>query len=418
MDIYIHKELLGFQNHLVVCHEDGNIKKVKDIPDEATLVYGDPELQEIAKLYNLKLPTFPPTPYLKALEAVIGAQEVANAPWHLAIPPSAFKRSIEGLAKGLSTILGGVDLTYYKTHYRRTMPVLHKMQRAKIDPKAWMVHESNSDLVTPHVFRSFEPVDGWFAGDVVYSKSDTRTGRLKVLSGPNILHLPKEQRNILASRYGKEGRIIALDYRALEPRVLLLLNLLSSPLSGNPPFFSDNQIEEDIYQTVLTELGITNITRDIVKEVILSQLYGAGHDTILAKLSGIRDPEGFIEAVNDFFGLTELKGRLLEEWEKNDRKFILNFFGRRVDASDAKPYILLNYFIQSTAVDVALYGFLNILRALQGNDMIVPIFILHDALILDVHVSQLETLKELCKIGSQDIPLFPNCKFPIKASRF
>jgi hypothetical protein len=210
-----------------------------------------------------------------------------------------------------------------------------------------------------------------------------------------------------------------LDFRALEPRVVLFVNQLSSlPLSGNVPLLGYRAIEEDIYQDVLHTLGITDIHRDKVKDVILSQLYGAGYDKILASLDSIRDPEGFMEAVNDYFGLGAIRERLVQEYEANNREFILNYYGRRLNTTDAKPYMLLNYFTQSTAVDVALYGFRNIIRAVSGNSLIIPLFILHDALVLDVHNSAMDQLDHLRAVGSRDIPKFSGCEFSIKASRF
>jgi hypothetical protein len=122
--------------------------------------------------------------------------------------------------------------------------------------------------------------------------------------------------------------------------------------------------------------------------------------------------------VNEFFGLDQLRERLVQEYESNNREFILSFYGRYLDTREAKPYMLLNYFTQSTAVDVALYGFRNFLRATQGNEQIIPLFILHDALVLDVHNSALEHLNTLKLHCSRNIPLFPGCEFAIKVSRF
>jgi hypothetical protein len=234
-----------------------------------------------------------------------------------------------------------------------------------------------------------------------------------VIKGPNILHLPKEQRNILCSRFGSEGKIMQLDFRALEPRVVLF-----SSLSGNPPLLGYGSVGEDIYQDVLNSLEITNIHRDKVKDVILSQLYGAGYEKILSSLEGVQDPEGFIAAVNDFFGLEQIRERLFQEYEANNREFILSFYGRMLNTREAKPYMLLNYFTQSTAVEVALYGFRNIVRILNGNNQIIPLFVLHDALVLDVHNSCLDFLSQLAHEGSRNIPLFSGCEFAIKISRF
>lgn len=417
MSIYIHRDVLGFQQHLELS-EKHRLRRIQEIPDVGILIYGEPELEEIAKVYNKHFPTFPLEPHRKALETVLGASKVQDVPWASVMPPRAFKRSVECLADQLWDEFSEIDLGYYLNHYKKTIPMLGWMQPAKIDPRAWMIHKNNPDLVTPHVIKTFEPNTEWFTAPVVYSKSDTKTGRLKVVSGPNILHLPKEQRNIICSRWGSDGKVIQLDFRALEPRTLLFLNRLSPPLSGNPPLLGWEELGEDIYQDVLQKLVITDIHRDKVKDVILSQLYGAGYDKILSGLENIRDPDGFIGAVNDFFGLDQLRKQLVQEYELNDRKFILSYFGRPLDTREAKPYMLLNYYIQSTAVDVALYGFRNLLRAIQRNPKIFPLFILHDALILDVHNSALEQLDSLKSLCSKNIPLFPGCEFAIKASRF
>lgn len=417
MTIYIHKDVLGFQQHLELS-EQHKLRRVPEIPDSEVLVYGEPELQEIARVYNKQFPMFPSEPHRKALAAVLKAGNPQGVPWASALPPRAFKRSVEALADQLWDEFAEMDLSYYFNHYRKTLSVLTWMQPAKIDPRAWLVHSMNPDLVTPHVFRSFEPDSEGFTKPISYSKSDTKTGRLKVVSGPNILLLPKEQRNILGSRWGADGKVMQLDFKALEPRIVLFLNHLSPPLSGNPPLWVPGTVGEDIYQDVLRELGITDIHRDKVKNVILSQLYGAGYDKIVSGLETLRDPHGFISAVNEFFGLEELREKLIEEYEANNREFILSFYGRPLDTRDAKPYMLLNYFIQSTGVDVALYGFRNFLRAVQNNKMIVPLFILHDALVLDVHNSVIEQLEPLKVHCSRNTPLFPGCEFAIKVSRF
>ncbi len=418
MDVYIHKTILGFQQHLVV-KDSGKIHKVKEIPDDQLLVFGDPELKEIAKIYNLPLPTFPFEPQLKAFQTVLKGSDQTEVPWHLAMPSGAFKKDVVSLAEALHRTFGRINLDYYRDHYRKTLSIFNKMQPAKIDSRAWMFHKHNPELLTPHVFNSFKPDSNWFAPKTVYSKSDTKTGRLKVIDGANILHLPKEQRNILTSRFGSEGKVMHLDFRALEPRVVLFVNqLFFSSLSGNVPLLGYQAVGEDIYQDVLDALGITDIHRDKVKDVILSQLYGAGYEKILSGLVGIRDPEGFISAVNDFFGLDKIRERLFQEYEANNREFILSFYGRKLDTREAKPYMLLNYFAQSTAVDVALYGFRNIVRAINGNPLIIPLFVLHDALILDVHDSVRNLLSELVLVGSQNIPLFPGRQFAIKAARF
>ena len=48
------------------------------------------------------------------------------------------------------------------------------------------------------------------------------TGRMTITSGPNILTLKRGHRKILRSRY-PGGKIVEIDIRAAEPRVVLAL---------------------------------------------------------------------------------------------------------------------------------------------------------------------------------------------------
>jgi hypothetical protein len=100
MNIYIHRDVLGFQQHLLLS-EDRKIRRVQEIPDTEILIYGDPELEEIAKVHGKTLPTFPSEPHRKALEAVLEDEKNQDVPWAMAMPPKAFKRSVEALADQL-----------------------------------------------------------------------------------------------------------------------------------------------------------------------------------------------------------------------------------------------------------------------------------------------------------------------------
>lgn len=74
----------------------------------------------------------------------------------------------------------------------------------------------------------------------------------------------------------------------------------------------------------------------------------------------------------------------------------------------------MNHYVQSTAVDVAMLGFLNILEYVEElgkQEDIVPIFILHDALILDIHKNSFSLINGLCKLGSIDIKQLESTPF-------
>lgn len=409
--IYVHKDVIGTEKHLYVLNPT-HVGSIDYIPGRPFLVFGEDEIIEVAKVYGITLPTFPSRNNLKAMRSVLNTLTLSEVPWSLALSPEAYTNSVKGLAGELGTLFDGIDLSYYRNYYRKTMPLLKKFQKAKIDPVAFKLHSLMTEKKSVHL-DSFAPDENGFAQEVIYSKSDTVTGRLKVVSGPNILHLRKDERNIIASRFGhKEGRVWMLDFKSIEPRIILGVNSLKEA-SGAP---SSGSLPLDLYTHVINELQLTGVTRDSVKQVVITQLYGASHDTLLEKLGdSIEDKEGFISVINNWFGLDKIKERLLEEYEASDRKFIRSWYGRPVSTIEAKPYMLLNRFAQSTAVDVALMGFSAILDALEGSETIVPIFCLHDALFLDVRRDQEHELERLCEIGSKNIPLFPGIEFPIKA---
>ena len=124
--------------------------------------------------------------------------------------------------------------------------------------------------------------------------------------------------------------------------------------------------------------------------------------------------------VKDYFGIEELKLRLKEQFTHSGNRYIQNHYGRYIFCNDAKPYVLLNYFIQSTAVDVALQGFTKIVKKIYGaqlQDVIVPMFVLHDALILDVHEDAYDAIPKLCKLGSSKIKSFEDINFYLKEEK-
>lgn len=62
--------------------------------------------------------------------------------------------------------------------------------------------------------------------------------------------------------------------------------------------------------------------------------------------------------------------------------------------------IFINYYAQSTGVDVALMGFNEIVNRL-GPDGIRPLFVLHDALILDVREDRIRDVESTEEVKVQ-----------------
>ncbi len=82
-------------------------------------------------------------------------------------------------------------------------------------------------------------------------------------------------------------------------------------------------------------------------------------------------------------------------------------FGRNITLRDKNN--MLNYFLQSSAVDIAMLGFSQIIDKAQDLGA-VPIYVIHDALLLDCPQESVQLIAE--KI-SQPVNISGVGKFPV-----
>jgi len=345
--------------------------------------------QLVSQLYLLKEPQQAPDRVLRAYKGLSPRLQGNGVPWHFTMPEKAYK-SIQRDQEQYQQDLASLDLRYLAEVYIPTQKVFDYIMPAKINVERY---EQYSQLDPTGHITSFKPNNQGYAQPVQYDRVSNITGRFKTTSGPMLLHLPKIYRSVLESRWGDNGQVISLDYKSLEPRVLLAT-------SGTQP------IEKDVYESVRTSLFQDNpeVTRDVVKKIVLSELYGAGLETLRQRLPNVQDLEAVVGQIAEWFGLESLRSKLYEEWKQTGYKFITNFYGRRVKTETA--HTLVNHYVQSTAVDVAVLGFMNILdyvAEIGKQEEIIPIFILHDALVLDIHENSFSLINGLCKLGSVDI---------------
>jgi hypothetical protein len=150
-------------------------------------------------------------------------------------------------------------------------------------------------------------------------------------------------------------------------------------------------------------------------------LYGQSEKNFTNSIKDyISDPEELYSGVEDFFQLQTIKAFLINQLGKREGQYITNYYGRPIYPEDAKSYALVNYYIQSTAVDVAFFGYQNIIRKiknLKASEKVVPIFVLHDAILLDVHVDYEKFISTLEESGSTNIPGFDNKNFYLKGTK-
>lgn len=380
---------------------------------------------DIFKVYGKHLPDTIPEHYKKMMRTVL-PHTSGSLPWESILPTDIYRQAKTQHDNQVSGALEeiGTDIDYYKEIYSKTNSVFDYLQPAKINFVKHKMHSVNPEN-RQHLLN-WTPDKYGFLPVPTYSLNESVTGRMKIKSGPNILLLPKKFRDIITSRFGEKGSIWYLDFTSLEPRVALSLKsyILNSLLIGYPPLMEilkyeiTEPVPKDVYSYALKTLKMSkDISRDNIKQIVLSQLYGQSKSLTVEALEkhNIRDPDEVVEMVNDFFGIDDLRQFVSQGYVKTDCRHLRTFYCRHLTPEDGKPHALLNYYIQSTAVDVALLGFKKILEKLasipNSLEVIAPIFLLHDALILDVHNDVEHLIPKLCSLGSKDIPGFANQVF-------
>ena len=276
----------------------------------------------------------------------------------------------------------------------KTNSFLDSLSRSKVNLityKAFLEVEQNESV--KNTIRSFKPVRG-YSNKVCYNTLSNVTGRLTVKRGPNILTLPKKYRSILETRFN-QGSIISIDFSSLEPRLCLKL--------------SGKDANQDLYQEINNILDL-NLNRSVIKRAIISVLYGA-HYTSLKDISEIKS-KALFDCIKDYFCLDEI----LTISKNIDKHGIRrNYEGRPLwNLEEDKENILINNYIQSSAVDIALKYFSSLPQILD-LEKAVPLFVLHDAMIFDIHNDYLQEFKQIISQGYKHDKLG---NFPLKMEIF
>lgn len=419
MEFLLKRHYLGVKNFDLLVKNPSEFEKRRSTfvgkTSEERIVVPSSDYWQLCQLYRRPYRNFPPSRFRRAYEAVLNPEGEKDFrlpkdfPWRKVIPPGIYKKELEILVHNLWEDYQQLDLSYYFGPFKKHAVVFKSLARPAIDLKRYEAFIADgNEASSKTILQTFAPAKQhkgvFYASRIQYDRFSAITGRLTVKKGPGILNLRKDYRKVLTSKWGEDGGVYYVDFKSLEPRILLALK-------------DDNlKTPKDLYMFVAEEMGLDeDVDRHLIKTVIISMIYGAGDDELVRKLRGkIGFPEEFVNSIKDHFGVEDLRNKLHEEYKANKGKFIYNMYGRPIFAESTPPYVLVNYFIQSTAVDVALSGFANIIERLIGSGGLAyvrPLFVLHDALIIDVHNKAKHLLPKMAKAGSINIPRFENTRF-------
>lgn len=348
-------------------------------------------LDSLLKLKNIEVALKPEGKWVRSIGHVLSGSVVI--PWSQTMPSTAYKSFVRGLIKSIVDSMDGLPKDYYRNVWCPAGQLLAGLKAAKVDSAAYK--ETAAGLERDGgAFETFRPGPGGFLPQIVYDRFATRTGRLTVASGPNILTLKKDHRKLLRSNF-PSGSICSLDFGALEARIIL------AEAGINPS-------DRDLYARISNDLFGGRIDRDTIKLAVISELYGSSKYALGARLGlAGRKLDEFIESIQGYFKTADLRKRLKEEFIAIGQ--IRNRHGRFLDLDDPQDHLFVNTYAQSTGVDVALLGFKKVVDDL-GSDGVRPLFVLHDALILDVREDRLVDVKGMTSVR---VPGY-DIDFPLK----
>lgn len=383
--VCVSSRLLGTAQHRAVLDDD--VPSWTDrVPDGAWFLDGNLKggvtrcLDTLLRLGNVGIGLLPPAEHVRQAQQLSGSLP-ADVPWQLLMPRAQHRRFVDRIVGDAMAALPQLPTRYYETAWEAGSRVLASLVPCAVDRETW------SGLVGSGVGNvpattSFEPGPDGLARPVVYDRFKTLTGRLVVGSGPQILTLKREHRRMLRSVHGARGAIFALDFAALEARIML--------------YEHGRRCEDaDLYGMIGRELGYE---RRLVKGAVISEMYGSSKQALGEQL-GISGSElsTFVSRIASYLGTSELLQRIKSQYLRDG--FLLGRYGRPMTVDDPRDHVLVAYYGQSTGVDVSMLGFSRVLDRLRDvAPGVRPVFVLHDAMLLDVHEDDLRAVRSIDQV--------------------
>lgn len=392
VSICYHSSLLGSEKSLHVCDE--NYEWVLRRPQGSWVRAGrasdGTDLRSVDDAFLLEKVVVAAQPPSKFTKSLVGLPEGQLPMWSFLMPNKAWKTWVGEVVDSTQESLTTLDSRYYRETWNHHSALFSAMRSfSPPQPQFFSV-----DVPEAQSFRA----RGGRCERITYNRFGTRTGRLTVESGPQIQTLRKDARKFLMSKWEENGVLASFDFSALEARVL------NAHLTGAVS-------SQDPYDTLAAQLG-SGFDRGSAKTALISIMYGAGANGLAHSLGVSREEAARVhDTVTSALGVKQFIASLRRE--HYERGFIRNKYHRRVDTPDSSDGVLLNSYVQSTAADVALYGFLEIVKRLD-SDVAVPVALLHDALIVDCKRSVVDRLGGLIHVP---VPGYEG-KFPIKITQF
>ena len=394
MSLLITKEVSGLLYDIIL--KDGMMKRATedDSPSYCLGLTGSYDsVEPLLELYDRETPTLVPDSHRLAFKE---CGYTGFVPWSRVLPAALYKSSFRNFVDSVNDSLELFSELPYPAFFRNTNKLFSMLSPAFLDKSACSRFLEEGDN---HVLSSMLKLSD-ATGKIpvpVYNRVSTKTGRLVVKAGPQILTMKKEHRDVFRPS-SPTSSLYEVDFTSLEPRVAL--NVAGRDCSS------------DVYTSFASESGL-DVSRDVAKLAVLCALYGAGKyrlESVLRKDNSPVKAHTLLKAVKSYFCIATLSRALVKEAESG---MISNCFGRPIEVDDSRNTVLINNFLQSSAADIALAGFLDFCETF--SESIRPLFIIHDALVFEAAPENLAPITEYVNKGF-NIKSMGN--FPLKITEF
>tara|TARA_R110000737_G_scaffold17130_1_gene34575 strand:+ start:11814 stop:14618 length:2805 start_codon:yes stop_codon:yes gene_type:complete len=258
-----------------------------------------------------------------------------------------------------------------------------------------------------------DPVDGRI--HTSYMQTVTATGRLSSNS-PNLQNIPirsergKEIRKMFVPR-GKEFKLLAADYSQIELRII-------AALSEDKNMIEAFQKGHDIHAATASKVfhvALEDVTRDqrsSAKAVNFGIIYGQGAFGLAQNLDISRtEAKGIIDGYFEQYGSIKIyMDKAVNDARENG--YVETIMKRRrylPDISSANAVVrgfaernAINAPIQGSAADIIKLAMVAVHEAMKTKDFKSKMILqVHDELVFDVHVSEIDELKTLVKTAME-----------------
>jgi hypothetical protein len=217
MSILLHKNYLGTEAHMIISGDQ--VRWTSSINSDEHFVLGcegrPNSLEPLLRLYGIEIPDFVPERFRKSFRELNGPTLI---PWRFVLPKEVFKKNFREYVTDLAKIEGLFSESKYPSFFIDSNSLFPQLQRAKIDKVLLqkLIRTNDSHVLRHMLSGSCDSL----LNVPSYDRVSTKTGRLTIKAGPQVLTLKKEFRSIFAPKKAN-SKLFEIDFISLEPRVAL-----------------------------------------------------------------------------------------------------------------------------------------------------------------------------------------------------